>query len=455
MSCFLRLLLRVTATMLLCSMVWLVTALPVAAQEVASTESDAKPPPNFIVIFTDDQGYGDLGCFGATDLATPNLDRMADEGIRLTDFHVQAAVCSPSRAALLTGVYPKRAGVSAVLVPRHRHGLRKDKPTIAEVLKPAGYATACIGKWHLGHRPGHFPTERGFDFYFGIPYSNDMGRMRGTGIVDETRKNPDLPLMRNSEQIETEPDQRLLTRRYTEEAIKFIEQKRNRPFFLYFAHTFPHRPWFASDAFRGRSERGIYGDMIEEIDWSVGELLKTLRAQGIDENTLVVFTSDNGPAQKRDEESKAGSAGPLRGHKFSIYEGGHRVPFVARWPERIPAGTACDELTTAMDLMPTIANLADVGCPPTDGFDIFPMLSGQAGAESRYDELIHFKGARFGAIRKGKWKLIRHKSKKLNGIELYNLDTDLGESHDVAAEHPQLAKELLEAGLRIHASIKP
>lgn len=424
-------------------------------ERAATSDRSTSTRPNIIVILADDQGYGDLGCFGADDLNTPNLDGLAASGMRFTDFHVQSAVCSPSRAALLTGVYPKRAGVTRVLVPKHGGGLRKDTPTIAELLKPLGYATACIGKWHLGHRPGHFPTERGFDEYFGIPYSNDMGRMRGTGVIDDDRDVPSLPLMRHSQTVETEPDQTFLTKRYTEEALTFIDKNSDRSFFLYFPHTFPHRPWFASEAFRGQSRRGLYGDMIEEIDWSVGEIVRRLKDLNLINNTLIVFTSDNGPAKKRDEENAAGSAGSLRGHKFSIYEGGHRVPCIMSWPETITAGSVCSELTTAMDLMPTFAGIVNTDSPPSDGHDIRSLMTAEKDARSPYDYLIHFKGPRLGAIRHERWKLIGKHSKKIKELELYDLQLDIGEKKNVAQEHPQLVKELLSRGQAIYDSVQP
>ncbi|MCA9009362.1 MAG: sulfatase, partial [Planctomycetaceae bacterium] len=400
---------------------------------VCSSLSAADRPPNFVIIFTDDQGYGDVGCFGADDLATPNLDRMTSEGMRLTDFHVQASVCSPSRASLLTGVYPRRAGITGVLSPKkHTHGLRKDRPTIAEVLKPHGYATMCVGKWHVGHTPEHLPTKRGFDAYFGIPYSNDMGAMRGTGVIDTERDFPPLPLMKDTTTIEEEPDQKELTRRYTEAAVEFIDRNHEKPFFLYFPHTFPHRPWFASDRFRGKSKRGLYGDMIEEIDWSVGEVLAALKKHAIDEHTLVVFSSDNGPAPPiaQDGSKLCGSAAPLRGHKFSIYEGGHRVPCVARWPKHIPAGVRCDELATAMDLMPTFAKLAGVPAPEGDGHDIWALFSQAENAKSPYDVLIHCTGGNLGAVRRGPWKMIPHAGRGAKGPELYNLSVDIGETNN-------------------------
>lgn len=418
-----------------------------AALLVGGPLDAAERVPNFVIIFTDDQGYADVNCFGAEDLATPNLDRMTAEGVRLTDFHVQASVCSPSRASLLTGVYPKRAGITGVLSPRkHTHGLRKDRPTIAEVLRPLNYATMCVGKWHVGHTTEHLPTKRGFDEYLGIPYSNDMGAMNGKGGIDIHRDFPPLPLMKDDEVLEEEPDQAGLTRRYTEAAVSFIDRHRDQPFFLYFPHTFPHRPWFASNAFQGKSKRGLYGDMIEEIDWSVGQVLDALKRNSIDEHTLVIFSSDNGPAPKIEEDGSqpGGSAVPLRGQKFSIYEGGHRVPCIARWPNRIPPGVVCDELATAMDLMPTFAKLAQATTPDVDGYDIWPLLSQSENARSPHDHLFHYSGGRIGAIRRGAWKLILPSGKTHPVPELYDLSSDISESKNLAERHPELVKELAE-----------
>ena len=276
--------------------------------------------PNFVVIFTDDQGYQDVGCFGAPKIKTPNLDRMAAEGMKFTDFYVAASVCSPSRAALLTGCYPTPTGVTRVLFPRDKTGLKPGMKTIADVLKTRGYATTCIGKWHLVHKPPHLPTFHGFDSYFGIPYSNDM---RPT------------PLMRNTETVEEPANQATLTQRYTEEAVAFLKANKDKPFFLYVPHTMPHVPLAASETFKGRSAGGLYGDVIEEIDWSTGEILKTLKELGVDSKTLVIYTSDNGPWLSK--KAHGGCSLPLRDGKFSTYEGGFREPCSMRWPGTIPA----------------------------------------------------------------------------------------------------------------------
>ncbi|HEY8503213.1 MAG TPA: sulfatase, partial [Gemmataceae bacterium] len=295
-------------------------------------------PPNFVIVFTDDQGYGDVGCYGGKGFETPNLDRMAREGVRFTDFYVAQAVCSASRAALLTGCYPNRIGILGALGPASKHGINDGEMTIAEVLKPRGYATAMFGKWHLGHHPRFLPTRHGFDEYAGLPYSNDMWPHHPTA------KFPELPMLDGETVINHEvspADQTQLTTWYTRRAVRFIERHRDEPFFLYVAHSMPHVPLFVSDRFKGKSERGLHGDVMEEIDWSVGEILKALKDNGLDESTLVLFTCDNGPWLSYGEH--AGSAGPLREGKGTTFEGGVRVPCIARWPGKIPAGSVCRE----------------------------------------------------------------------------------------------------------------
>ena len=399
--------------------------------------------PNIIVIFTDDQGYQDVGCFGSPDIATPNLDRMAAEGMKFTDFYVMASVCSPSRAGLLTGCYPKRTGVTRVLFPQDVEGLNPDEVTIAEVLKTRGYATMCIGKWHLGHLPKFLPTRQGFDSYFGIPFSNDMklvfGGRRGT------------PLMRDEAIVELPTEQKLLTKRYTEEAVRFITENRDRPFFLYLPHTMPHIPLAVSNAFRERGTQSYYGDAIEEIDWSVGVILKTLRKLDIEERTLVIFTSDNGPwlnLKKGNPSHAGGSALPLRAGKFSVYEGGMREPCIMWWPGKIPAGTSCDEVAATMDLLPTLAQLAGAAVPTDrviDGRDIWPLMKGVKGAKSPHEVFCYYKGNRLAAIRKGRWKL--HLKSGNQAEELYDLAGDIGERENVAGSHAAIVHEL-EAAAR-------
>ena len=386
--------------------------------------------PNFIIIFTDDQGYQDIGCFGSPLINTPNLDRMADEGMKFTDFYVAASVCSPSRAALLTGCYPPRVGITKVLFPRDNIGLNPEEITIADLLKSRGYACACVGKWHLGHLPQFLPMQHGFDSYYGIPYSNDM-RIKRNG-----RNGP--PLTRNADIIEHPANQATLTQRYTAQAVEFIRRNKNRPFFLYLPHTMPHVPLFASEKFKGKSKRGLYGDVIEEIDWSVGEILKTLKKLGIDEKTLVFFTSDNGPWLSKGKNG--GASLPLRAGKFTTYEGGMRLPAIARWPGRIPAGTVCSQPCGTIDLLPTFAGLARARVPTDrviDGGDIWPLLSDKPGAKSPREAFYYYRGSRLEAIRSGKWKLRRTKD-----VELYDLRADISEEKNLAGEHTDVVKRL-------------
>ncbi len=408
-------------------------------------------PPNFVIIFTDDQGYGDIGVYGATGFRTPNLDRMASEGVRFTDFYVAAPVCTPSRAALLTGSHPVRVGLGhRVLFPYSDTGLHSDEITIAEILKERGYATGSIGKWHLGHHRKFLPTRQGFDDYFGIPYSNDMGNHN---YRREKMISPPLPILRNEARIEQHPDQAQLTRRYTGEAVRFIRDHKDEPFFLYLPHSMPHRPLAASARFEGRSALCLYGDVIEEIDWSVGEVLEALREAGIDEHTLVIFTTDNGatiqPWPRRGYRS--GSNGPLRGGKNTTWEGGMRVPCIMRWPGKIPAGRVQTELATAMDFLPTAANLAGAAMPTDrvlDGKDIWPLMSMQAGAETPHEAFSFYRDERLQAVRGGPWKLHVYRPQWGEGASnrqpmLFNLDDDIGERHDLAASHARIVERLL------------
>jgi len=398
----------------------------------------AENAPNFIVIFTDDQGYQDLGCFGSTDIRTPHIDRMAEEGTRFTDFYVAAPACTPSRAALMTGCYPKRVSMNRVLHPRHHKGLHPDEVTIADVLKGRGYATACVGKWHLGHRPGLLPTDQGFDSYFGIPYSNDMGS---------------APLMRDAAVIEQRSNQDTLTERYTDEAERFIRENRSRPFLLYLAHSMPHVPLHASERFRNRSRRGLYGDVIECLDWSTGRLVDTVRDLGIAENTWVIYTSDNGPWLTKG--ANGGSALPLRGAKATTYEGGIRVPCVVWAPGRVPAGQACAHVASTIDLLPTFARLA--GTRPAadriiDGVDISGMMTGDEGAAPPRRVLYFFnKMGTIEAVREGDWKLRiaggpgkARRDKLPPRAELYDLARDISERNNVAAGHPDVIARLID-----------
>lgn len=405
------------------------------------------PKPNFIVIFCDDLGYGDLGCFGSEVHQTPHIDQMAEEGVKLTSFYSTCSVSTPSRASLLTGCYPqridmaemKKEGFRSVLTPQAQKGLNPSEITIAEILKKQGYATACIGKWHLGDQPKFFPTRQGFDTYYGIPYSNNMS-------------NPDnpLPLLRDEEIIEAPVDQNTITKRYTLEAIDFIKENSNQPFFIYLPHTMPHNPVHASEKFRGKSDNGIYGDAVEEIDWSVGEILQCLKKEGLDEQTMVVFTSDNGAAQQF-----GGSNKPLSGWKGRTMEGGMRVPCIMRWPGKIPQGGEVDEITTTMDLLPTIHSVVyqeSFDQRVIDGHNIFPLLSGKS-EKSVYEAFFYYDRDQLQAVRSGKWKLVlplenrfkAHYTDETEAVEtqLYNLKQDIGEEHNVASEYPQVVKDLM------------
>jgi arylsulfatase len=406
-----------------------------AGMLAAGPNAAATRPPNVVFIYCDDLGYGDLGCYGSP-LRTPNLDRMARQGMRFTQFYSANPVCSPSRAALMTGRYPPRAGVPRVLFPQDTTGLPDSETTIARMLKDQGYKTMCVGKWHLGHLPQFLPTNRGFDEYFGIPYSNDM-----TPRV----------LMHNTEVVEQTATLETLTPRYTEQALKFIERSQGSPFFLYMPHTYPHIPLAASPRFRGRSKAGLYGDVIEEIDWSVGEVLAALKKHGLDNRTAVMFSSDNGPWYQ-------GSAGRLRGRKGMTWEGGVREPFLARFPGRIPPGRVCDGVASTMDILPTLAGLCGARLPanPLDGIDIWGMLAGKR-SEIEREALLYFDDVHLQCARWGRWKLhlARYNSVayspapaggrvnfRLKQPELYDLRSDLDESYDVAPENPEVVAEI-------------
>jgi len=421
-----------------------------ALASVVRAAGDGEGPPNIIVIFADDLGYGDLGCTGHPTIHTPNLDRMAAEGTKLTQFYSAAPVCTPSRAALMTGRLPARSGMCSdsrrVLFPDSAGGLPQSEVTIAEALKGAGYATACIGKWHLGHLPEFLPTEHGFDEYFGIPYSNDM---------------KPCPLLDGTETVEEPADQTTLTRRYTERALRFIRRNRKRPFFLYFPHTFPHVPLFASDRFKGESLRGLYGDVVEELDWSVGEILETLRKRGLAENTLVIFTSANGPWLP--QHLRGGTAGLLRGGKGSTWEGGMREPALAWWPGKVPAGVTNPGMASTLDLLPTCLAAAGVPCPTDrvlDGHDLTPMLT--ESADSPRETMFFYRGYRLYACRKGPWKLhtttqagYGAKPEKHDPPALYQLEHDPAEKYDVAEKHPDVVADIEKTVAEHKASFEP
>ncbi|MBI2425599.1 MAG: sulfatase [Candidatus Hydrogenedentes bacterium] len=429
-------------------------ALAQAWHSGAAAQGDTRKP-NFIVIFTDDQGYNDLGCFGSPHIKTPNIDRMAAEGMKFTDFYASAPVCTPSRASLMTGCYAQRVGLAAmpnkngtleppahVLFPYSTCGINADEITVAEGLKGLGYATACVGKWHLGHLPPFLPTRHGFDHYYGIPYSNDMAPS---------------PLMRDETVLEEPAVQAALTERYTEEAIQFISANKDRPFFLYLPHNMPHTPLHVSPQFSGKSAGGLYGDVIECIDWSVGRILDTVKGLGLDEHTVVIFTSDNGPWLVKGEDG--GFAAPLRAGKGTTYEGGMRVPCIMRWPGRIPAGSVCAEVASTIDLLPTLTKLAGGGPPEDriiDGKDLWPLMSGEAGAVSPHEAFYYYFGQELHAVRSGPWKLKFETSLRGEDIyraayqrddvkippALYNLRTDPGEQKNLYNAHPDVVERL-------------
>jgi arylsulfatase A len=445
-------------------------ALPSCRSTAQAQAGGSRPArkPNFIIIFADDQGYQDVGCFGSPDIDTPNLDRMATEGVRFTDFYAAAASCTPSRAALMTGCYPQRVSLPNVLGPHSAIGISDSEMTIADMLKPLGYATACYGKWHLGDDPKFLPTRHGFDSYFGLPYSNDMWPKHPT-----SKKYPDLPLIDGEEVIELNPDQTQLTTWYTERAVKFIEDNREQPFFLYLPHSMPHVPLFVSDKFKGKSKRGLYGDVIMEIDWSVGEILSALKRLGLDEDTLVFFSSDNGPWLSYGDH--AGCALPLREGKGTTWDGGQREPCLMRWPGRIPAGTESSEVCAMFDMLPTIAGLAGASLPEDraiDGKDIWPVISGQPGARSPHDLFFFYQHNKLEAVRGGKWKLhLPHAYRSLKekpghggqpgpyiqkevGLSLYDLESDVGETTDVSAQHPDIVEKLKAAAESFDRELK-
>ncbi len=448
----------------------------------------AADKPNFIVINIDDMGYADIGPYGSKLNRTPNLNRLAEEGMKLTCFYA-APVCSPSRASLMTGCYPKRAlPTPHVLFPSAEIGLSRETPTVAELLKQAGYATACVGKWHLGDQPPFLPTRRGFDYYLGIPYSNDMGP-----IADGAKSNlgaplpkpranrnlqqkdlesgirgmaqPPMPLLENEQVVARvrQDQQQGIVERYTTAAVKFIKDNKDRPFFLYLPHSAVHFPIFPGKRWAGNSPHGIYSDWVEEVDWSVGQVMKAVRGLNLDKNTLVLFTSDNGGTSR-------GVNAPLRGFKGSTWEGGMREPTIAWWPGRIPAGSENGEVCGMMDILPTFVKLAGGKVPAADrldGADIWPLMAGEPGAKTPHEVFHYFRGFKLEAIRQGPWKLhlvnrapAPKKGKQKKGgkkvepqFPLYNLDTDIGEKKDVAAAHPDIVKRLRELAAKMDADL--
>lgn len=452
---------------------------------LAAKEADR--PPSIILFLTDDQGYADVGCFGAKGFKTPNFDRLAAEGMKFTSFYVAQPVCTASRAALLTGCYSNRVGLFGALNHTSTIGISADELLIPEFCRQRGYATACFGKWHLGHHPKFSPLRHGFDEFAGLPYPNDNGPDHPTikGI-------PPLPWFEGEEVTGYNPDQNLFTRRITELGIDFIKRNRTRPFFLYLAHIMPHVPIHAGDGFRGRSGSGLYADVIEELDWSMGAILETLKSLGLDDSTLLLFTSDNGPFLSYGEH--AGSAAPFRGGKLTTFEGGVRMPFIARWPGRIPAGRTSDAIITGMDLHPTLAKLAGAALSKEniDGRDIWPLLSGQSTG-SPHEAFYYYGGEELQAVRSGRWKLhfphqylevaaepgkggmpsnfenlkplpstqsglegiaSRHGYKVMDlPLSLYDLAADPGETTNVAEAHPDVVKRLGELAESMRADL--
>jgi arylsulfatase A len=448
----------------------------VAFLTLLSTAVAADRPPNIIIVYADDLGYGDLGCYGSKVNDTPNLDRLAREGRRFTNFHVAQPVCSASRTALLTGCYPNRLGIHGALGPQVKHGIADGEVTLAMLLKSKGYATGMAGKWHLGHHPRFLPTRHGFDEYLGLPYSNDMWPQNPSA---KPGTYPPLPLIEGEKTIDpdvTAEAQGRLTALYTERAVSFINRKKDGPFFFYLAHTMPHVPLFAGAKFRGTSLNGTYGDVLAEIDWSMGEILKALAANSVAENTLVIFSSDNGPWLSYGDH--AGSAGPLREGKVTCWEGGLRVPCIIRWPSRLKAGTTSDAMFMTLDLFPTIAGLVGAKLPahPIDGLDVWPLIAGETGAKNPHDAYVYyFEQSQLQAVvdGDGRWKLqLPHKYQALAGRpgghggsptryevrtierpELYDLVNDLGETTDVAARHPEIVSRLLGVAERSRAEL--
>ena len=436
--------------------------------------------PNVVLMFADDLGYADLGCYGAQGYTTPHLDRLAGEGLRFTSFYVAQAVCSASRTGLLTGCLPNRVGILGALGPNAKHGIADGEVTLGELFRSRGYATGIFGKWHLGHHRQFLPLQHGFDEYLGLPYSNDMWPVNfdGTPAAPAAKGKgayPPLPLIDGNETVQTiatPADQDTLTTRYTERAVRFIERHRERPFFLYLPHSMPHVPLGVSEKFRGRTQQGRYGDVMQEIDWSMGQLLATLDRCGLRDDTLVIFTSDNGPW--RNFGNHAGQVGPLREGKGNMWEGGCRVPCVMRWPGVIQPGRTTDRIAATIDVLPTMAAIigADLPPHPIDVLNVLPLLRGEPGADPR-QAYVYYYGDTLCAVRRGPWKLtFPHQYRSYAGVtpgqdgfpgpysqakaewELYHLETDLGEQHNVAADHPDLVASLRAFGEQHQAALK-
>ncbi len=434
----------------------LLAGLAVATPQASAPDSGPDRPPNIVLILCDDLGYADISCQGSEFQHTPNIDKLAEEGTRFTSYYVSSGVCTPSRASLLTGCYPRRVhldrgdGDAWVLFPGHHKGLHPDEVTIAEVLKPLGYATACIGKWHLGDQPVFLPTRQGFDCYFGIPYSNDMGQ------TPKPRGNyPKTPLLRDEQVIEEEPDQRYLTRRYVDEAIRFVREHADQPFFLYWPHTFPHWPHYSSPSFDGRSHNTAvpaFGDCVEELDWSVGQLMATLKALDLDDDTLVIFTSDNGGNTRHGARNT-----PLRGGKGTTWEGGQRVPCIVRWPGHVPVGRVDDRILRSLDVLPSLATITGAALPEQeiDGVDRSALWLDDGAAETGVPDMLYYFKQHLECVRSGRWKLriADTRDQEFTGPQLFDLATDLGEATDVAADHPDAVERLLGIADRARAEL--
>ena len=446
---------------------------------VAPASIHADKTPNVVVIFIDDMGYADIGPFGAKAYPTPHLDRMADEGRKFTDFYVTQAVCSASRAGLLTGCYNVRVGIHGALGPKSSHGINANEVTLAEICKQKGYATACYGKWHLGHHEKFLPMQHGFDDYFGLPYSNDMWPYH-PGVLhlpmkERLKKWPHLPLIEKNKVINpkvTAKDQELLTTQYTERAVSFIEKNKDKPFFVYLPHSMVHVPLYVSDKFKGKSKAGLFGDVMMEVDWSVGRILETLRKNKLDKNTLVIFTSDNGPWLNYGDH--AGSATPLREGKGTMFDGGCRESTLAWMPGTIPPGSVCKEPAMTIDILPTIAHLIKAKLPRhrIDGKNIWPLFTSNK-AKSPHEAYYFFYGNQLQAVRAGKWKLhfphgyrtmagrpggkggipTNYSQAKI-GLSLFDLEKDIGETTDLKDEFPEITEELSNLGKAFHANLQ-
>lgn len=443
-------------------------------------QSKTNTLPNIVIIFTDDQGYGDIGCFGATGFQTPNLDRMAADGMRFTNFYSAQPVCSASRAGLLTGCYPNRIGISGALFPYDEVGISDDEVTLAEMLKGKGYATAIFGKWHLGHHVQFLPLQHGFDEYAGLPYSNDMWPIELDGSRSAPGKGrgdfPDLPLIHGNESVEfinSYADQDKLTTLYTEKAVDFIRRNKTNPFFLYVPHSMPHIPLGVSDKFRGKSEQGMYGDVMMEIDWSVGQIIETLKENGLEENTIVIFNTDNGPWLNFGNH--AGSSGGLREGKTTSWEGGQRVPCIVKWPENVPSGVVCNQLVSSIDFFPTLASIVGGSLPEhkIDGVNIIDLWKGDMSAKPRKELYYYYGKNNLNAVRQGNWKLVYPHTyqsyeatnpgndgqggKRINinvdSLELYNLIRDPGERYNVIKMYPEIVEQLKKVGDQARADL--